>query len=158
MVKTHRRISTRSKRMRTKKLRTKKRKGGAPTPAQIAWAAKGYRDGKKRPPPLKIGKTPSPTDKTKYVYNPETPSHIKILAEQRKQNIINKPLAPSHQLHILEILQIPEDIPKHMDPDIQYFFIDSDESREIFTFGIDDVKLQPTGFAYIDNKFKKYKA
>ena len=45
-----------------------------------------------------------------------------------------------------------------MDRDIQYFFIDSDESREIFTFGIDDDKLQPTGVAYIAGNFEKYKS
>ena len=158
MVKTHRRKRMGTKRMRTKRMRTKKRKGGAPTPAQLEWAAKGYRDAKKRPSPLKIGKTPSPTDRKTYVYNPETPSHKKILAEQRKQNIINKPLNKEHQLYIYEIINIPEDIPKHMDRDIQYFYIDGDESKEIFTFGPDDTKLQPTGFAHIAGQFEKYKS
>ena len=153
MVKTHRR-----KKMRTKKMRTRKRKGGAPTPAQLKWAAKGYRDSKKRPSPLKIGKTPSPTDRTIYVYNPETPSHVKILAKQKKRKIINNPLDRDLQLHILEIINIPENIPKHMDRATQYFYIDGDESREIFTFGPDDVKLQPTGFAHIAGNFEKYKA
>ena len=94
MVKTHRRTRMRTKKLRTKKLRTKKRKGGAPTPAQIAWAAKGYRDGKKRPPPLKIGKTPSPTDKTKYVYNPETPSHINRLCNGNSIRALSSSILP----------------------------------------------------------------
>ena len=160
MVKTYRRKKMRSRKMRSRKMRSKKtltikRKGGAPTPAQLAWAAKGYRDSKKRPSPLKIGKTSSPTDRKIYVYNPETPSHVKILAEQRKQNIINKPLAEKNQLHILEIISLPENIPPHMDRDIQYFFINGDEPKEIFTFGPDDVKLQPTGYAYIAGNFEK---
>jgi hypothetical protein len=155
MVKTHRRKKMyRTKKYRTN-MRTRKRKGGAPTPAQLARAAKGYRDSKKRPPALKIGKTPSPTDKTIYVYNPETPSHVKILAKQKKRKIINNPLDPELQLHILEIINIPEHMPTHMDPATQYFFIQGDESREIFTFGPDDVKLQPTGYAYIAGNFEK---
>ena len=77
------------------------------------------------------------------------------MAEQRKQNIINKPLAEKNQLHILEIISLPENIPPHMDRDIQYFFINGDEPKEIFTFGPDDVKLQPTGFAYIAGNFEK---
>ena len=162
-TKTHRRTKMGSKKMGSKKIGskkmyTRKRKGGAPTPAQLKWAAKGYRDSKKRPSPLKIGKTSSPSDRTTYVYNPETPSHVKILAKQKKRKIINNPLDPELQLHILEIINIPEDIPPHMDRAAQYFFIDSDELREIFTFGPDDVKLQPTGYAYIAGNFEKYKA
>ena len=92
---------------------------------------------------------------TTYVYNPETPSHKKILAAKRKRKIINKPLSPSNELHIFEIVTLPTVLPPHMDRDTQYFFIDSDESKEIFTFGPDDVKLQPTGFAYIKGEFEK---
>jgi hypothetical protein len=154
MVKTK---TQRRKKMRSKKMRTRKRKGGAPTPAQLARAAKGYRDSKKRPSPLKIDTKMSPTDRTTYVYNPETPSHVKILAKQKKRKIINKPLDPELQLHIFEIFNIPEDIPPHMDRAAQYFFINGDEPKEIFTFGPDDVKLQPTGYAYIAGNFEKYK-
>ncbi len=160
-TKTQRRKKMRSKKMgfkkmRSKKMGTRKRKGGAPTPAQLARASRGLIR-KKRPSPLKIGKTSSPTDRTTYVYNPETPSHVKILAKQKKRKIINKPLDPELQLHIFEIFNIPEDIPPHMDRAAQYFFIDGDEPKEIFTFGPDDVKLQPTGYAYIAGNFEKYK-
>ena len=148
----------RSKKMGFKKMRTRKRKGGAPTPAQLKWAAKGYRDSKKRPSPLKIDTKMSPTDITTYVYNPETPSHVKILAKQKKRKIINNTLDPEFQLHIFEIINIPEDIPPHMDRAAQYFFINGDEPKEIFTFGPDDIKLQPTGYAYIAGKFEMYKA
>jgi hypothetical protein len=154
MVKTYRHKKTRSKKMRSKKMYRRRRKGGAPTPEQLRRAAEGLKR-KSRPSSLKIGNTPSPTDRMTYVYNPETPSHIKILAEQRKQQIINKPLAEKNQFYILEIFQLPEHLPKHMDREIQYFFILGDEAREIFTFGPDDVKLQPTGFAYINDEFKK---
>ena len=154
MVKTYRHKKTRSKKTRSKKMYRRRRKGGAPTPAQLAWAAKGLKR-KSRPSSLKIGNTPSPTDRMTYVYNPETPSHVKILAEQRKQQIINKPLAEKNQFYILEIFQLPEHLPKDMDRGIQYFYIDGDEAREIFTFGPDDIKLQATGFAYINGKFKE---
>ena len=157
-TKTYRRKKMGSKKMRFKKMRTRKRKGGAPTPAQLKWAAKGYRDSKKRPSPLKIDTKMSPTDITTYVYNPETPSHVKILAKQKKRKIINNPLDPEFQLHIFEIINIPEDIPPHMDRAAQYFFINGDEPKEIFTFGPDDIKLQPTGYAYIAGNFEKYKA
>ena len=157
-TKTYRRKKMGSKKMGFKKMRTRKRKGGAPTPAQLKWAAKGYRDSKKRPSPLKIDTKMSPTDITTYVYNPETPSHVKILAKQKKRKIINDPLDPEFQLHIFEIINIPEDIPPHMDRAAQYFFINGDEPKEIFTFGPDDIKLQPTGYAYIAGNFEKYKA
>ena len=80
MAKTHRR----------KKMRTRKRKGGAPTAAQLKWASKGLTR-KNRPSPLKISK--SPDDITKYVYNPQSPRHAKKLYEIRKQKIINNPLS-----------------------------------------------------------------
>ena len=38
-----------------------------------------------------------------------------------------------------------------MEQDTQYFYIDGDNQREIFKFGMDDTQLQRTGFAYIDD-------
>ena len=150
MVKSYRR-----KKMRTRKTGTRKYKGGSPTKERLAWASRGLKR-RNRPSPLKIDTKMSPSEIiTTYVYNPETPSHKKILAKQKKRKIINKPLSPSNQLHILEIITLPTVLPPHMDRDTQYFFIDSDESREIFTFGPDDDKLQPTGFAHIKGEFKK---
>ena len=140
MVKTHRRI----------KMRKKKSKGGAPTQAQLNKASKGLTR-KIRPPPLKISITPSPDDIIKYVYNPQSPSHVKKLTEIRKQNMIKNPLSPSNQLHFIEIFNIPE----NMEKDTQYFFIDDDKTREIFKFGMDDKELKRTGFAYIDSKWKE---
>jgi hypothetical protein len=141
MVQTHRR----------KKTRTRKHKGGAPTPAQLKWASKGLTR-KNRPPPLKISKSSSPTDSSKYVYNPLSPRHAKKLTEIRKQKMINNPLSPSYQLHFMEIYNIPE----HMDQDTQYFVIDDDKTGEIFEFGMDDTQLKRTGFAYIysDGEYK----
>jgi hypothetical protein len=138
----------------TRKTGTRKHKGGSPTKEQLERASRGLKR-QKRPSPLKIDTKMSPSEVTTYVYNPETPSHKKILAAKRKRNIINKPLSPSNELHILEIFNLPKVLPPHIDRDTQYFFIDSDESREIFTFGPDDVKLQPTGFAYIKGEFEK---
>ena len=134
MVKTHRRI--------------RKRKGGAPTQAQLKWASKGLTR-KNRPPPLKISKSSSPVDR--YVYNPLSPRHAKKLTEIKKQKMINNPLSPSYELHFMEIYDIPE----HMDQNTQYFFIDDDNTGEIFEFGMNDTKLKRTGFAYIDRKWKK---
>ena len=138
------------KTLRRKKMRTRKRKGGAPTPAQLTRASKGLTR-KNRPSPLKISKTPRPDNIKKNVYNPLSPTHAKILTQIRKQKMINNPLSPSNQLHFIEIFNIPE----HMDQDTQYFFIDADKTREIFKFGIDDKKLIITGFAYIDGKWEK---
>lgn len=140
MAKTHRR----------KKMRTRKRKGGAPTAAQLKKASKGLTR-KNRPSPLKISNLQSPDDITKYVYNPQSPRHAKKLTEIRKQKMINNPLSPSYQLHLMEIMHIPE----YMDQDTQYFFIDDDKTREIFKFGMEDTQLKRTGFAYIDRKWEK---
>ena len=140
MVKTH----------RHKKVRTKKRKGGAPTKEQLKWASKGLTR-KSRPPPLKISKTSSPSDRTKNVYNPLSPTHKKILFEEKKKKMINNPLSPSYQLHFMELYDIPE----YMDQDTQYFFIDDDTPREIFEFGMYDTKMKRTGYAYIDGKWEK---
>jgi hypothetical protein len=136
MVKTHRRI--------------RKRKGGAPTQAQLKYASKGLTR-KNRPSPLKISKTPSPVYRTKNVYNPLSPTHAKKLAEIKKQKMINNPLSPSYELHFMEIYDIPE----YMDQNTQYFFIDDDVTREIFEFGMNDTQLKRTGYAYIDMKWKK---
>jgi hypothetical protein len=140
---------------RCKKMRTRKHKGGAPTQARLKWASKGLTR-KNRPSPLKISRTPSPDDISKYVYNPESPRHAKKLTEIRKQKIIKNPLSPSYELHLMEIFNIPE----HMDKDTQYFFIDDDKTREIFKFGMDDKELKRTGFAYIysdgEYKWEKY--
>jgi hypothetical protein len=133
-----------------KKMRTRKRKGGAPTPAQLLKSSKGLTR-KSRPPRLNISKTPSPTDITKDVYNPLSPRHAKKLTEIRKQKMIKNPLSPTYQLYFIGIIDIPE----HMDQDTQYFFIDGDESREIFKFGMDDTQLKKTGFAYIHGKWEK---
>jgi len=141
----------RRKKMRSKKLQTRKYKGGAPTPAQLLKNSKGLTR-KSRPLPLKLSKSSSPRDTPKYLYNPISPTHVKILAKKRKQNIINKPLSPTHQLHINEIYR---NIPPDMDQNTQYFYIDGDEPREIFKFGMNDTQLQPTGFAYIDHEWKK---
>lgn len=139
----------------TRKTGTRKHKGGSPTKEQLKRASRGLVR-RNRPSPLKIDTKMSPSEIiTTYVYNPETPSHKKILAAKRKRKIINKPLSPSNELHIFEIVTLPTVLPPHMDRDTQYFFIDSDESKEIFTFGPDDVKLQPTGFAYIKGEFEK---
>lgn len=148
MVQTQRR-----KKMRSKKVYTRKRKGGAPTPAQLLKASRGLKREKRLSlPPLKISKTPSPDYIKRNVYNPLSPTHKKRLFEIKKQKMINNPLSPSYQLHLIDIFHIPE----HMKQDTQYFFIDDDESREIFEFGMNDTKLQKTGFAYIDGKWKKY--
>lgn len=136
--------------LRRKKMRTRKRKGGAPTPAQLKWASKGLTR-KNRPSSLKISKTPSPDNIKNNIYNPLSPTHARILTKIRKQKMINNPLSPSNQLHFIEILNIPE----HMDQDTQYFFIDDDKTREIFKFGMDDKKLIITGFVYIDGKWEK---
>ena len=71
--------------------------------------------------------------------------------ESQKQKMINNPLSPSYQLHFMEIYDIPE----HMDQATQYFFIDDDDTREIFEFGMNDTQLKRTGYAYIDMKWKK---
>ena len=160
MVKSYRRKKNGNKKRGTRKIGarktgTRKHKGGSPTKQQLERASRGLMR-RNRPSPLKIDTKMSPSEIiTTYVYNPETPSHKKILAKQKKRKIINKPLSPSNQLHIFEIFTLPTVLPPHMDRDTQYFFIDSDESREIFTFGPDDVKLQPTGFAYIKGEFEK---
>ena len=73
-----------------------------------------------------------------------------MLFEIKKQKMINKPLSPSYELELIDIFDIPE----YMDQNTQYFFIDGDETREIFEFGMNDTKLKPTGFAYIDRKWK----
>lgn len=132
--------------------RTKKRKGGAPTQAQLLKSARGITR-KTRPPPLKIRRTPSPDNISRHpdVYNPLSPTHAKKLTEIRKQRMINNPLSPTYQLYFIGIIDIPE----HMDQDTQYFFIDGDKSREIFKFGIHDTKLQKTGFAYIKGEWIK---
>ena len=65
--------------------------------------------------------------------------------------MINNPLSPSYELHFMEIYDIPE----QMDQNTQYFFIDDDNTGEIFEFGMNDTKLKRTGFAYIDRKWKK---
>ena len=135
---------------RHKKMRTRKRKGGAPTPAQLKWASRGL-SRKNRPPPLTISKIPSPDDSTNYVYNPLSPRHAKKLSEIKKQKMINNPLSPSYELHFMEIYNIPE----YMEQNTQYFFIDDDKTREIFKFGMEDTQLQRTGFAYIDRKWEK---
>lgn len=129
--------------------RTRKRKGGSPTAAQLKKASTGLTR-KTRPPPLKISRSPSPSDRTKNVYNPLSPTHKKILFAEKKKKMIKSPLNKSNQLALIDIF----DIPAHIDPNTQYFYIDDDETREIFEFGMNDTKLNPTGFAYIDGKWK----
>jgi hypothetical protein len=144
---------TRRKKMRTK-MHTKKRKGGAPTTAQLKKASKGLTR-KSRPPPLKISKSSSPSDRRQNVYNPLSPTHKKRLFEIKKQKMINNPLDPSYHFEFIEIYEIPE----YMNQDTLYFFINDDETKEIFEFGMNDTKLKPTGYAYInrDSEWKQLK-